>query len=499
MKGLQDYSLPLSDSFQFFRFLKASQEKDNNMDFELQQKIDHEIKMRDGTAKLMAASKHPAQLLEAAKNLLTSNNRMIAYMTELQKRKNDEVMGKNLSVEGNQTPCKAKVGITDIRIPLMWKDSDHFKNKGDHRRYVVFCLLKIGTEIYDTTLIKDVDRSMTDITFEDAIVFQNIPHDFECKLEIYCHKLYDDLTIASTPKKIKKKFNDLSSSVGRSVGRRLSGLKEDADSISGNMIVGPKYDLMGTGTMRLSDASTSIKTHDLVLETSTESELPLFGHFCCRLAVQPNCLSEETMSGYLHIQASESVQEDWGQFWCLLKNLELNCWKNPANMHMVQPDYHIPVTKDTQLCEADPSMMSRPHTFHIITQSYDDKQQYTLSADNGGEMQKWWDGLQQHLLDQVIWQKFCENRMEIKPSSQTRLRSSQRKSSDSSSLYGEMIGSPSASKKKSPLIPEEHPEFSPLTLMLRRLTNEDKEAMGVSPLVRQGSRGSKSSRDSTDI
>lgn len=53
---------------------------------------------------------------------------------------------------------------------------------------------------------------------------ENVPHDFECKVEIYCHKLHEDLTIASTPKKLKKKINDLSGSVGRSVGKRLSGL-----------------------------------------------------------------------------------------------------------------------------------------------------------------------------------------------------------------------------------------------------------------------------------
>ena len=33
-------------------------------------------------------------------------------------------------VEFNRSPCKGKVSISEIRIPLMWKDSDHFKNKG---------------------------------------------------------------------------------------------------------------------------------------------------------------------------------------------------------------------------------------------------------------------------------------------------------------------------------------------------------------------------------
>lgn len=63
-------------------------------DHDLQQKIDHEIKMREGTTKLLAASKHPAQLLEAARNLLTSNHRIMAYMTELQKRKTAQALGR---------------------------------------------------------------------------------------------------------------------------------------------------------------------------------------------------------------------------------------------------------------------------------------------------------------------------------------------------------------------------------------------------------------------
>lgn len=67
-----------------------------SQDHDLQHKIDHEIKMREGTTKLLAASKHPAQLLEAARNLLTSNHRIMAYMTELQKRKTAQALGRQM-------------------------------------------------------------------------------------------------------------------------------------------------------------------------------------------------------------------------------------------------------------------------------------------------------------------------------------------------------------------------------------------------------------------
>lgn len=56
----------------------------------MEQKIDLEIKMREGTTKLLAACKHSNQTLEAAKSLLTSNERMIAYMSELQRRRTAE-------------------------------------------------------------------------------------------------------------------------------------------------------------------------------------------------------------------------------------------------------------------------------------------------------------------------------------------------------------------------------------------------------------------------
>jgi rhotekin len=51
----------------------------------LQHKIDHEMKMRDGTAKLLAACRRSSQAVEVAKNLLVSNARVNAYMEEMRR------------------------------------------------------------------------------------------------------------------------------------------------------------------------------------------------------------------------------------------------------------------------------------------------------------------------------------------------------------------------------------------------------------------------------
>lgn len=60
-------------------------------EYDLEQKIEVEIKMREGSARLLAAARHRAQSLEAARALLTSNERMSAYMAELQRRKKEPV------------------------------------------------------------------------------------------------------------------------------------------------------------------------------------------------------------------------------------------------------------------------------------------------------------------------------------------------------------------------------------------------------------------------
>lgn len=49
--------------------------------------MDFEMRMRAGAYKLLVASTKREQILDAAKSLLTCNERIKAYMTEAQRRK----------------------------------------------------------------------------------------------------------------------------------------------------------------------------------------------------------------------------------------------------------------------------------------------------------------------------------------------------------------------------------------------------------------------------
>lgn len=123
---------------------------------DIQEKINFEVRMREGICKLLAASTQKEQLLRAVKNLMVCNARIRAYRAELQGRREEPSPGRTEEHRSSEngtkdrTACKAKVAISDIRIPLMWKGSDHFSNKEKSQRYAVFCLFRMGAEVFDT-------------------------------------------------------------------------------------------------------------------------------------------------------------------------------------------------------------------------------------------------------------------------------------------------------------------------------------------------------------
>lgn len=55
-------------------------------DCSVQEKINFEMRMREGICKLLAVSTQKDQLLHAVKNLMVCNARILAYKTELQRQ-----------------------------------------------------------------------------------------------------------------------------------------------------------------------------------------------------------------------------------------------------------------------------------------------------------------------------------------------------------------------------------------------------------------------------
>ncbi|XP_067294402.1 rhotekin isoform X2 [Pseudorasbora parva] len=398
-------------------------------DSDIQKKIDYEIRMREGACKLLAACSQRDQALEASKSLLTCNARIMAYMSELQRMKEAQVMqriARRSSDAGpmdDRSPCKGKVAISDLRIPLMWKDTEYFKNKGELHRCAVFCLLQLGGEIFDTDMVM-VDRTLTDICFDNTIVFNEAGPGFELRVELYSCCSEEDYSAGSTPRKLASK---LSSSLGRSAGKKMkAGLEPGACSPTSNgggatillpvpSVPGPKYHLLAHTNLNLSHVQDSFRTHDLTITGNEECSywLPLYGSVCCRLAAQPHCMTQQMMSGCLRVKLGGEPQ-GWTNVYGVLKGTHLFCYHQKEDMEAsVEPVLTIGINKETRIRAAEKDPHSKAQNICITNQYGGEEVTHTLAADSREDTQHWMEAFWQQFYDMSQWRHCCDDLMKI--------------------------------------------------------------------------------------
>uniref|UniRef100_A0A8C8DB82 Rhotekin n=1 Tax=Oncorhynchus tshawytscha TaxID=74940 RepID=A0A8C8DB82_ONCTS len=425
---------------------------DTLQDSNIQKKIDHEIRMRDGACKLLAACSQREQALEASKSLLTCNTRIMAYMSELQRMKEAQVMQRvalrssDAGPTDDRLPCKGKVAISDLRIPLMWKDTEYFKNKGELHRCAVFCLLQVGAEIHDTDMVI-VDRTLTDICFDNTIVFSEASPGFELRVELYSCCSEEDYSTGSTPRKLASK---LSSSLGRSAGKKLRvAMDPGACSPISNgggatlllplpTVVGPKYHLLAHTTLSLSHVQDSFRTHDLSISGNEECShwVPLYGNVCCRLAAQPHCMTQQMMSGCLKVKQFGDPQS-WTNVYGVLKGTNLFCYHRQEDVEAnIEPAFTISINKKTRIRASEKDLHNKAQSICISNHYGGEEVTHTLSADSREDTHRWMEAFWQQFYDMSQWKQCCDDLMKIElpsPRKPTLVTSKQ------GSLYHEMV------------------------------------------------------------
>ncbi|XP_034281968.1 rhotekin isoform X5 [Pantherophis guttatus] len=394
---------------------------------DLQKKIDHEIRMREGACKLLVACTQRPQALEVTKSLLVCNSRILAYMAELQRMKEAQVMqhmARRPSEVGStdgRLPCRGRICVSDLRIPLMWKDTEYFKNKGDLHRCAVFCLLQIGTEIYDTEMVL-VDRTLADICFETSVLFTESGPGFELKIELYSAALEEDSALGATPKKLASR---LSSSLGRSSGKQMRAALDG--SSSGNnggysplllppapSTAGPKYQLLACAHLGLAHVQDAFRTHDLLITGNEESSfwLPLYGSLCCRLVAQPSCMVEQVMAGFLKVQQGEQL--DWPRLFCVLRGTNLLCYRRPQDAEgQEEAAFTIAINKETRIRASEKSPRGPVRCMSVTNHYGGEEVTHTLQAESPVEAQRWMEVFWQHFYDMSQWKHCCDEVMTV--------------------------------------------------------------------------------------
>ncbi|XP_052030041.1 rhotekin isoform X3 [Apodemus sylvaticus] len=394
-------------------------------DTELQRKLDHEIRMREGACKLLAACSQREQALEATKSLLVCNSRILSYMGELQRRKEAQVLGKtgrrpSDSVQSaERSPCRGRVCISDLRIPLMWKDTEYFKNKGDLHRWAVFLLLQLGEQIQDTEMAL-VDRTLTDISFQNNVLFAEAGPDFELRLELYGACVEEEGALAGAPKRLATK---LSSSLGRSSGKRVRASLDSAGGSGNSPILlptpavgGPRYHLLAHTTLTLAAVQDGFRTHDLTLASHEENPawLPLYGSVCCRLAAQPLCMTQPTASGAFRVQQAGELQNGT-LVHGVLKGTNLFCyWRSEDADTGQEPLFTIVINKETKVRAGELEQAPEwPFTLSISNLYGGEEVTNTLRVESREALQSWMEALWQLFFDMSQWKHCCDEVMKI--------------------------------------------------------------------------------------
>ncbi|KAM9702241.1 rhotekin-2 isoform 1-T1 [Dama dama] len=387
-------------------------------DCSIQEKIDLEIRIREGIWKLLSLSTQKGQILQAVKNLMVCNARIMAYTLELQKLE-EQIANQAGKCEENfeskeRTACRGKIAISDVRIPLMWKDSDHFSNKERSQHYAIFCLFKMGAEVFDTEMVI-VDKTITDICFENVTIFNEAGPDFQIKVEVYSC-CTEESSITNTPKKLAKK---LKTSISKATGKKISSvLQEDHEmclSFS-SAIYGAKYSLLAHTTLSLESAEDSFKTHNLSVNGNEESSfwLPLYGNMCCRLVAQPSCMAEDVFAGFLNKQQMVGGLIHWRRLYCVLRGGKLYCFYTPEEIEAkVEPALIVSINKETRIRAVDKDKTKRIHNFSVINPVAGQAVTHIFSADNREDLQKWMEAFWQHFFDLSQWKHCCEELMKI--------------------------------------------------------------------------------------
>uniref|UniRef100_A0A673IJ83 Rhotekin-like n=1 Tax=Sinocyclocheilus rhinocerous TaxID=307959 RepID=A0A673IJ83_9TELE len=371
--------------------------EDSAQDCEVQRRIEREVRIREGASKLLAACSQRDQALEASKTLLTSNSRILALMTQLQRMKEAQAMLRagRRSSDGESVdkrlPCTGKVAIS----------GEVTRTETNLHRCAVFCLLQVGTEIHDTDLVI-VDRTLTDMCFDEPVIFTDVPPGFDLRVELYSCCVEEEFSMgfstlrlsrlgSASSKKFMATLETAASCSSHSSGAGSPG-GESPVLLPALSVRGPKYHLLAHTSLTLCHVQNSFRTHDLTISDTGKKTL-YSGLF-------PNFLNR-------------SNPEDWRDVYGVLSGSDLKCYQQEDDTDSLEtPLFTIPINKETRVraTERDPALHT--HSITITNQSCDETT-YTIVTHTSEDTHNWMEAFWQHFYDMSQWKQCCNELMKI--------------------------------------------------------------------------------------
>lgn len=232
--------------------------------------------------------------LEAAKLLLIAGAEEKLYATTLQK------YSKNIFPKKSNNLGSIKLSSIRLRV------SDKLRNDmaDENIQHSFFCIATCCQEVKSTELVSTVDIRRQDVKsfihFKQDIKFDNIPPEFQLKLEVFELVIYNQITkflSKLTPSKTKK-----------------TRLSED-------------YLFHRVGAMRISIENRDKPPHKL--DTYGELERSKYIESECRLNLELKSEHVPTKMGMLHVRTVDHRgYPDWSRYFAQLGTADMKFWRN---------------------------------------------------------------------------------------------------------------------------------------------------------------------------
>lgn len=130
--------------------------------------------------------------------------------------------------------------------------------------------------------------------------------------------------------------------------------------------------------------------------------MPLFGHFCCRLAAQLDCMTKDVHTGTISINNKKC--------WARLRNFTLNAWESRKLAEDEQPPVHsIPINRETVIQKSS----SSGKEIRVSNNMDGCEKTSSLKLESTEEAQKWLRHLTDHVEDHLRWKHAAESVQEV--------------------------------------------------------------------------------------
>ncbi|UJR33002.1 hypothetical protein I4U23_020462 [Adineta vaga] len=369
-------------------------------DPELERKIDCEVRMIDGISKLLNVVTTLEQTIECHKALILSQQRMLAFMSEIQRKQQNLLKYDQDDFE----PTKATVSLSDIRLPLVWTK---MKAKSEQKTFAVFCLARIGCEIIDTNM-KFIDRHSSDILFTDKLIFNNVPHNFQLHLEIYA--LNKRLALSSSAKEFANRYSYFSIHGSPKSARKLSEI--NPTDLKSTEQFQSKFVLIAHTILTKESVSKSTKIRHFKMEYPNENplmQLPIQDSYHALFSAQPLCYTR--LATYAGIVRVYNIP-----YSCTLTAGFLNGEEIMRDDYSDQHRFSIAITSETIVLARTDQL-----SFSIYNRGFDLEQFF---VEDIFTLNNWIRALQQHVVDVAAWQITYDHLPSMRRSSHQTLTSS---------------------------------------------------------------------------